>query len=183
MSTPFQYTCECGYVLPIAAASAGTFVLCRCGKQVRIPKLSELKRLSGQRVEPIAGIADHLRTMYLEKQLPPETHCVGCQTKTNETLDCWVECERTWDREGKQWGMAMLFAFSVPLWFLARVLGGARKHEVDGRELVVRTPLPICDNCLHSTSRSEANIRQLLLGVDIYRQLLERYPRARVGAS
>ncbi len=179
----FHYTCECGFALPIAASAAGTFVPCRCGKQVKIPKLSELKRLSGQRVEPIAGIADYLRTKYLDKQLPPDTRCVGCLAKTDETLDCWVECERTFDREGKQWGMAMLFVFSIPMWLFARMVSGARKHEVDGRELVVRTPLPICTNCLHSTSRSEANIRQLLLGVEIYRQLLERYPGACVGAS
>ena len=182
-SMTFHYTCECGNALPIAASAAGTVVPCHCGKQVKVPKLSELKRLSGQSVEPIAGIADYLRTMYLNKQLPPDTRCVGCLAKTDETLDCWVECERTFDREGKQWGMAMLFVFSIPLWVLARMFGGVRTHEVEGRELVVRTPLPLCDTCLHSTARSEANIRQLLLGVDIYRPLLERYPRARVGAS
>ena len=179
----FHYTCECGYALPVAASAAGTFVPCRCGKQVKVPKLSELKRLSGQQVEPLAGIADYLRTMYLEKQLPPDTHCVTCKSKTTGTLDCWVECERTFDREGKQWGMAMLFVFSIPLWLLARVFSGVRKHEVDGRELVVRTPLPLCENCRKSTARGEANIRQLLLGVGIYRQLLERYPGARIGAS
>jgi hypothetical protein len=183
MGMTFHYTCECGYALPIAASSAGAVVPCRCGRQVKIPKLSELKRLSGQQVEPIAGIADYLRTMYLNKELPPDAHCVICQANTSDTLECWVECERTWDRTGKQWGMAMLFVASIPLWVLSRVLGGARKHEVDGRELVVRTPLPICENCLHTTPRSEANIRQLLLGVDIYRQLLERYPVARVGSG
>ena len=184
MSTAFHYTCGCGHVLPIAASSAGTVVPCRCGKQVKIPKLSELKRLSGQRVEPIAGIADYLRTMYLDQQLPPDTHCVCCQVKTIGTLDCWVECERTWcQRDTGPWVIALLFVLSIPLWILARVFTGVRKHEVDGRELVVRTPLPICENCLHTTSRSEASIRTFLRSVALYRQLLDTYPGARVGAS
>jgi hypothetical protein len=150
---------------------------------VKIPKLSELKRLSGQHVEPIAGIADYLRTMYLDKQLPPDTHCICCKVKTEKTLDCWVECERTYDRSGKPWAMTLLFVVSLPLWLLARVQQGLSKPEVNGRELVVRTPLPICENCQSSTSRTEANIRQLLRSVEIYRQLLERYPLARVGAG
>ncbi|MCE9524823.1 MAG: hypothetical protein K8R36_02065 [Planctomycetales bacterium] len=183
MNTTFHYTCECGCALPIAASSAGMVVPCRCGKQVKVPKLSELKRLSGQHVEPIVGIADQLRTMYLDKQLPPDTHCVCCQTKTTETLDCWVECERTYDRNGKGWAMAILFVWSLPLFLLARAFNRGSAHEVDGRELIVRTPLPICEKCLDTTSRNSANIRQLLLRVELYRRLLEKYPHAHVGAN
>jgi hypothetical protein len=179
----FRYACECGYSLPISAASAGTTVSCRCGRPVKIPKLSELKRLSGQVVEPLIGIADQLRTMYLDKQLPPDSNCVCCQTKTAETLDCWVECERTYDRNGKGWAMAILFVWSLPLYLLTRAFNRGSAHEVDGRELIVRTPLPICENCQDTVSRDSANIRQLLQRVQLYRQLLEKYPHARVGAS
>lgn len=183
MGTTFHCTCECGYVLPIAASSAGTIVPCRCGKQVKVPKLSELKRLSGQQAEPLAGIADYLRIMYLEKQLPPDTHCVCCQSKTPEILDCWVECERTYDRNGKGWAMAILFVWSLPLYLLTKAFNRGVAHEVDGRELIVRTPLSICEKCLSTTSRNSANIRQLLQRVELYRQLLDHYPQAQVGAS
>lgn len=121
--------------------------------------------------------------MYLDKQLPPDTHCVCCQINTAETLECWVECERTYDRTGKGWAMAILFVWNLPLYLLARVFGGKSVHEVDGRELFVRTPLSICETCQRTTSHDSLTIRQLLLRVKLYQQLLEKYPHAQVGAS
>lgn len=177
----FQYRCECGHTLQFAASSAGTAVPCLCGRQVKIPKLSELKRLSGEDDQPVLGIADRLRLMNLDKQLPPDTNCIRCQVKTADRLECWVECERAWGREGKSWAMA-LFSLHWPILSLvARALERGEISEVDGRDVLVRTPLALCENCQHGESRSESNVRRLLLEVDLYRQLLETYPGARVG--
>ena len=188
MGMTFHYTCECGYALPIAASSAGAFVPCRCGRQVKIPKLSELKRLAGQPTTFIS-IADQLRTMYLDKQLPPDTHCMFCQTKTAATLECWVECERA-----KVYASGIgptvvktLFLNSIlpffGLFYLPLGAGVSQDAEAYGNDLVVRTPLSICENCLHRTSRTEASVRTFLRSVPLYRQLLDTYPGARVGAS
>jgi hypothetical protein len=182
MSATFHYTCECGYALPIAASSAGTSIPCRCGKQVKVPKLSELKRLSGQQVEPIIGIADQLRTMYLDKQLPPDTHCIFCQVKTTDRLECWVECERAHAR-GPSW-LTTTAAFLIsPMLYCLMVKKDYDNPSIEGRDVMVRVPLPICQNCLPTTPRSEGNIRKLLQSVVVYRKLLEAYPGARVGAS
>jgi hypothetical protein len=181
----FHFRCTCGHELEFAASFAGTLIPCLCGRQVKIPKLSELKRLSGQNADcPVMGIADHLRTMYLDKQLPPGTNCVICHMTTRDTLSCWVECERARaSSAGALNGvLAMLFTVISPLHAM-HTYSKSLQYEAVGNDLVVRTPLPICENCLHSTRRSESNIRKLLLGVDLYRELLEAYPGARVGAG
>lgn len=182
-----QAMCDsCGSVQPIDFANAGATIPCQCGEQLKVPKLSELKRLLGHHIEPIAGIADQLRTMYLDKQLPPDTHCMFCQAKTAETLECWVECERSRVDSSGSWETAMgaLQLFISPIEGLIRLW--ARKNESGeayGNDLVVRTPLPICENCLHKTSRRPAHIRGFLRSVALYRQLLDTYPGAQVGAS
>ena len=188
MGMTFHYTCECGHQLTFAATSAGTLVPCRCGRQVKIPKLSDLKRLAGQPTEFIS-IADQLRTMYLDKQLPPDTHCMLCQTKTASTLECWVECERAKvyaSGIGPTVVTALFVNAILPFFgwiYLPPGAGVSRDAEAYGNDLVVRTPLSICENCLHRTSRTEASIRTFLRSVPLYRQLLDTYPGARVGVS
>src|SRR5687768_7124113 len=159
----FHFRCTCGHELEFAAPCAGTLIPCVCGRQVKIPKLSELKRLSGQEAgRPAMGIADHLRTMYLDKQLPPDTHCVICQMTTHETLPCWVECERARASSAGALNsvLAVLFTVISPLHAM-HAYSKSLQYEAVGNDLVVRTPLPICDNCLHSTPRNESNIRKL----------------------
>ena len=188
MGMTFHYTCECGYALPIAASSAGAVVPCRCGRKVKIPKLSELKRLAGQPITFIS-IADQLRTMYLDKQLPPDTHCMFCQTKTAATLECWVECERAKVYApgiGPTVVKTLFLNAILPFfgWFyLPLGVGVSRDAEAYGNDLVVRTPLTICENCLHRTSRTEASVRTFLRSVPLYRELLDAYPGARVGVG
>ena len=180
----FQHSCQCGHILDISASSAGTLVSCHCGREVKIPKLSELKRLTGQSVEPVLGIADHLRMMYLDKRLPLDTHCVACQVQTSGTLECWVECERARASAAGALNrmLSVLFVVLSPLHAM-HAYSNSHEQEALGNDLVVRTPLPICKNCLHNTSRSERSIRKLLLEVDLYRELLDTYPGARVGAG
>lgn len=182
----FQITCdECGRSRPIVTANAGESIPCLCGKQLKVPKLSELRRIAGQPTDFIA-IADQLRTMYLDKQLPPDTQCMFCQVKTATTLDCWVECERARVRSSGGWdtmfGILLFVIWPVMglIYYAARV---NRDAPPSGNDQVVRTPLPICENCLQRTSRTEASIRTFLRSVALYRQLLDAYPASRVGAS
>lgn len=39
----FAVTCECGASLSALATQAGSTVACRCGRQVKVPRLSELR--------------------------------------------------------------------------------------------------------------------------------------------
>jgi hypothetical protein len=179
-------TCDhCGRARPVVAAHAGETIPCLCGQQIRVPPLSELRRIAGDPV-PLMGIADQLRAMYLERELPPEPRCACCQVKTSETLECWVECERARVEGTLPWHilLGILFTILSPLRGLI-FLAGRNNPEIEasGNDLVVRTPLPLCENCLHTTSRRESNLRQLLQSVPLYRQLLDAYPGARVGAS
>lgn len=181
-----QYACECGYSLPISAASAGTLVPCRCGRQVKIPKLSELRRLSGQPVDSLVGIADRLRTMYLDKQLPPDRHCIHCQVKTDATLECWVECERARASSAGAWENifgALLLVLSPVKGLMYHAVRNGSEVEAIGNDLVVRTPLAVCGNCLPAMNRKPMHIRDLLRSVPLYGELLEAYPGANVGAG
>lgn len=185
----FRLRCDdCGHEYPFMSANAGEMIPCVCGKQLKIPKLSELRRLAGQPTEFI-NIADELRKLYLDKQLPPDPQCMFCQVKTANTLQCWVECERAQlpsEGIGTTAGKTLILNAVLPffgLFYFPLGSGQNADAEAVGNDVVVRTPLSVCENCLPKTSRKPDHIRGFLRSVPLYRQLLDTYPGARVGTG
>lgn len=171
----FVLRCSCGRPVRVTAAQAGSELRCDCGNVTLVPMLSELRRGAGQ---PAYGvdIAETLRNMHADGLLPLETRCVQCQMQTEGILKCSVECERTFSRGGGFW-VTVIVGLVLSC---GDIRDDYRNREVHGRELVVQTPLRLCDNCRHALGKKPRKRRvvELLRMVPMYDQLLREYPNA-----
>jgi hypothetical protein len=78
----FTIDCACGQKLCVGTADAGGSKRCHCGAINAVPSLSELRRRGGQQGYEVS-IADKLRYMFAEGELPPDNACVQCGAETS----------------------------------------------------------------------------------------------------
>jgi len=174
----FTIDCPCGKQIRVGTADAGGTKRCRCGTTNAVPALSELRRRAGQQSYN-ANIADKLRYMFADGELPPDNVCSQCGAETSNVLQCSVECERPHTKGRGFWGTVLLGIFS-PVWILGFLNREHRNPEVFGQELVVNTPLPLCSKCAADVQPTKHNVLELLRCVPLYDQLLQEYPKADV---
>ena len=175
----FTIQCSCGHQLQVSAVDAGGAKRCPCGNVNAVPSLSALRRQAGQQSYEVK-IADKLRYMFADGELPPNKECAQCGCKTANVLECSVECERPYSK-GRGYWIAVLLGFIAPLLALLTMIGDGRNSEVHGQELVVRTPLPLCPGCAADLTLRRKRLIKLLCSVPLYAQLLEEYPQAAVA--
>jgi hypothetical protein len=176
LAMDFTFNCECGEQLRVATADAGGTKRCRCGITNAVPSLSELRRQAGKQSYEV-GIADKLRYMFADGELPRDNVCVECGSKTSNVLECSVECERPYTKGRGFWGTVLLGIFA-PVWILGLLNREHKNPEVFGEELIVKTPLPLCPKCIATVRPRKKNIRDLLCRVPLYDQLFQEYPNA-----
>jgi hypothetical protein len=172
-------TCECGLKNTVTPTMCGSDITCDCGKTILIPRLSELRRNAG--LAPVnISVADHLVALAARGELPTETVCVSCSRSTNMYLALEVECERTF---AKKMSAAYYFltSFFSPLYLLVFLKREYDNPEVHGRELVVRTPIRICEVCAAKTRLDRETCRNLMSKNNLYAKLLTRYPNASIA--
>jgi hypothetical protein len=74
--------CPCGERLAVKATIAGSTIQCACGRDVPVPRLSELRQAAGQGAFE-AGIVDTIRRMIADGELPP-WNAVCCDGQHSE---------------------------------------------------------------------------------------------------
>jgi len=184
--TPYCVRCECANEIPVERTAAGGTAVCRCGREVRVPRLSELKRQAGELVELRVSALDRVRQLLLEQGLPPDPVCRITQRPTTDVLYLTVVCEEPRLRGNSSW-WGLLFigagAFLVSLWLLPVYLLASREEpEVIAPETVFRLPVPIAsDRQAQIRDYRESELRELLCTVPLYAQLLAEFPQARIS--
>lgn len=162
----YPVICDCGRTHQVLGTSAGSDLPCGCGRTVGVPSLQRLRVAAG---EPPAAAEVMIEALLRAGRLPEESHCLRCETATTDTAHVTVACERI-EVKGGSWA----FHF-IPLLFGWFVWSRGPVTE-QGRDITYRLPLRLCQECAKSLRRSET--RELVRQVTLYRQLLEKYPRA-----
>jgi hypothetical protein len=167
--------CDCGGYVTVDERAAGTTVECTCGRTVRVPSLRKLAALSG---DPTRGLSPELEieTLFSAGKMPFESICVRCGQDTNETVQAKVECERAWIIGGFDWGTLIVTLF-LPL-----TIFRWRARRRLGQDKIYWLPLPVCDECRDHLEKA-AELRRCLQEVDVYKRLLEKFPRASVSRA
>jgi hypothetical protein len=169
----FQLRCGCGETITVTEAKAESEVLCRCGGTVPVPSFFELKRLAG--VPPVAPELA-IERLLAAGRLPEETECVVCGVRTDDICRCWVDCEQAVVRPGG----TGLHPVSLLTALLGLVVFSSRRAEEYGRDRLFYLPLRVCAGCRSGMLQHEPAVKTALGRVPLYRQLLEKYPHARV---
>jgi hypothetical protein len=181
----FHLDCECGNRVAVTEGSAGATVDCACGRTIKVPSLSQLRKLHG--LEPASLLNPVLLIEHLAAagELPPGETCIQCGFPTSETLNVVAECEKVWiRRSGGVLKSTLIFFISLLFTpFVIFYRGGV--VGVYGRDLILPVPLRVCPDCKPEVEKaaqawSQASIKQLLRRVTVYDRLLDRYPNARI---
>ena len=174
----YRVRCSCGLELPVATSAAGGEATCHCGKTVKVPRLSELKRQAGEAAFDVPA-RDRIRHLLLHGGLPPDPICRFTQRTTSDVVHITVVCEVPRTSGGFNWWWLLVIGlYSLPLYFLA----SRQEPEVVGNETVFRLPVPVAaDRQAQVRDFSESQLYQLLGTVPLYAQLLSEYPQARVS--
>lgn len=130
--------CECGESTQVGEGFAGASMECRCGRQIQVPALHQLRELAGLppvAADPVLMIYDRLA----RKELPPRT-CAGCGERSECLFDCALQCTHTQhatilDHFGGTFSRAIAVANSLD------------RASVEGEELIIPTPFSTCEAC------------------------------------
>jgi hypothetical protein len=170
----FQITCSCGAGHAVGEGSAGAKFTCSCGREIAVPPLHELRRLAGVPLDPEFLIRSGLS----EDDLFPDKTCCHCGGETAAWLPVKVECEPGYHEGGFGWGTFFLTALTAIFLPFGFILFRSRPKIVHyGKGY--RLPVLICPECQKSAPRSEQTVKEWLRQVPVYRQLLDKYPKAR----
>ena len=171
-------TCECGVKTQVNPTMCGSSLMCDCGKAIQVPRLSELRRNSGLTSVRIR-VSDKLHAMAIDGLLPTDAECVSCGCPTMTFLGCSIECERMFANKPSYASYFLQFLFAT-IWILSATKREYDNPEVHGRELVVKTPMRLCDSCISKTTLNRQMCVTLLQKNQLYAKLLSEYPNANV---
>jgi len=173
--------CECGNSVPVTAAVAGSIVSCRCGREISVPSLSQLRRAAG-RDEYITNAVEVVRKALSTGELPSAS-CIQCHCTTNRVVQCKVVCESTATKRttfGDDGDLVSAFGrlFS-PIWITKKTV----VTEIHGRDTIVEPVFCLCEACQESVGnlRRQKTLYRLLRMVPQYEQLLQEYPKAKIS--
>lgn len=182
----YSLPCECGRVLAVASHNAGADILCDCGRQVRVPLLSQLRRNAGHGAYE-SGTINTIQRMVHANELPAGSVCVISGIPTEDSYNLYVQCESKWMKGpgvGRYWFVALSILF-LPFWIIWVLVGSALLNEERrelGNDRSVRVPLRV-HKAYHHKLRGASNqrwLKKLLRKVPIYAKLLEEFPAAKV---
>src|SRR5262249_30321131 len=161
---------------------AGRQIECRCGRTVRVPRLSDLRRAKGMDGGE-TNARDTIARMIREGTLPWGSCCAVTAMPTNDVMMFDVECQRSYVKgaRGRDWGITLSvlgFFFCLPvaifMWLLGRDLYTSQVKRV-GRDVTVPIPLRVSKEAQGSVRAwsSQTRLRNILRSVPIYERLLE----------
>jgi hypothetical protein len=179
----FNIDCPCGRTIEVTAAHAGSDIRCVCGNVQAVPALSELRQRAGKSRYAV-DIAESIRYMVADGQLPADDKCVTCGITTDNVLRFVIVCERQMPKGPGFWNTFFLWLLSP----LSAAVGEYSRTEDDdelmGREKIVKAPVRICPPCANAiTLKRRGEMTDLLDRVPLYARLLRKYPDAQIAIS
>lgn len=173
----FPVPCDCGKTVMVFEGRAGLDITCACGRTFKAPSLKELRVKAGLppfHVSPEVMIPH----MLVNGELPGTKKCAKCGVETVELVRVIAECERKFFRKGGgfNWPLFFVTAIFSPLVFFR---WEHRTVEELGRDKTLLLPLAICSRC-RGWLRGRWRIKETLKTVPIYRELLDKFPKAKV---
>jgi hypothetical protein len=187
-NTPMQYEldCACGNKILVRETAAGAKELCPCGRTLVVPSLHELRQRAGL---PVPGLSPEkvVETLLLAGKLPQEDACVLCGITTEGVLCCTTECERAYVQSSQPpwwWLVLSVFLNLLPFGWIGDVIvsPGSGEESEWGTDRVFPLPLRVCADCQHLLT-DPCLMKEALNRVPLYRQLLEKYPEAKITMS
>jgi len=173
----YAVQCDCGKTLQVPGAMAGGRVTCACGLEVLVPSLSKLKGQSG---DSAMSAEIRLDDMLRRGILPQETTCLMCRKPTDAVSYCWTTCERPQVENELGWFQIVARVLMFNLLGLASDIAHAEGDTVHGRDLRYRLPLRVCPECTGQLWDARM-LKETLLDVPVYADLLDKYPHADVS--
>jgi hypothetical protein len=178
----FFIDCACGNRIEVVAAAAGTAVWCHCGREVDVPRLSELRRMAGQEAF-LTNAVERTRAKLADGYLPGDGRCAVCGAEAKVMRRFDIVCEKTISVANNlnQGFVTMAFwLFFGWAGLLRACIRGTRSHstELRGRDVWIRVPLAMCEKCAVPLEGERRAIRNLLELE--YSDLFQEYPEATI---
>lgn len=176
--------CECGGQVTARAPDAGGAIACACGRQVSVPRLSELRTRAGRdayATNPVEAI----RKAQHQGADPAGDVCVICRATAPVYYTCHAICESSHvyrrDTEASIDIPRMLGYLFLPR-LLAYAFWRPREPgqcERRGHDVEVTFRLPVCEACAAASGKvtRPSVAKNLMHHVPLYKQLLATYPR------
>jgi hypothetical protein len=174
----FQVPCECGKDLTVSEAAADSRRQCPCGREVLIPSLKEMRLKAGLPAYniPPEKLIEH---MLGKGEVPGDGRCAGCGKPTEQVVHVETECEKSWTvYQRPPWATVLLGCFFWPVWVFVYLWGWGEK-TTHGSDKSYVLPLSMCPGCLPAMTGAAA-IKRCMWTVPVYRQLLDKFPDAKV---
>jgi hypothetical protein len=186
-SIEFSVNCECGATIAISASQAGGVVTCRCGRDVRVPRLSQLRTAKGLAAHE-TSIRDSIARMIRDGALPWGQCCAVTGMPTDDVMWFDVQCERSYLKSERRWGITLIIvSLLLPFGLFLRLLGITMLNEDPerrGHDISIAIPLRVRKDSQSSLRNwaGQRRLRKLLCGVPIYQQLFQEHKSARIAA-
>ncbi len=191
MSPPFSLSCECGLDIPVAVGDAGGKKRCVCGRELQVPRLSELRKKAGR--DPFeSGVLDTVRRELRELDDHVGDFCLHSGRPTQDRL--WVEliCEQKRVVENRKsdrdWRPVKLLVtlFALLTWpfvgisYLLSRLWTDNSPIPDvqefGHDRSISLPLPVSSEFHQDLSRKK--LLKYLKQVPLFSKIFDEYPDA-----
>lgn len=180
-------SCGCGRSVVARAKDAGGTISCTCGKQVAVPRLSDLRTLAGADAY-ITNPAEAIRKLQAQGISPTGDRCLLCGATSPALYSCHAVCESSHVKQPSSDGgysvPKLLGLFILPkllffLYLLFRKEEAAEGPERRGHDVAVGFTLPVCGPCAATTGNVTRPkvARQLMAKSPALSELLEYYPQ------
>ena len=169
VAAQYSVTCQCGQTVSVKGGDAGCQMPCVCGHFVEVPNLRDLRSAVG---ESTASPELIINALLLDGLVPGEASCISCGASTEDVSYVSVVCERPESQSGA-------WRFN-PFLLLFGMISFHREEASDrGRNVAYQLPVRVCRLCARRLTRSGTS--SVLKKIEVYRQLLVKYPHASVG--
>jgi transcription elongation factor Elf1 len=175
VATHYRVSCDCGRSHQVSGGDAGSHLPCGCGRTVDVPDLHTLRTSVG---EPTISPELAIEMMMRDRQIPGDGTCLCCGAMTADICHVQVECERPEVNKGG-WKLNLLPTLAGLLFGFVIWHREWNNEQVRGRHVAFRLPMRTCSACARSLSKTE--IGTALRQINVYRQLLDKYPHASIG--
>lgn len=171
----YPLKCDCGATHRVTSGQAGSSVACACGKGVSVPSYSVLRTLAADDW-PTADVELDARRRL--GQLPLETECVLCGTRTDGVRNFVVELERPQvSTQRPIWLTLLLLPLGWIGWIIEMMV--PEQTVVVGEHKQIELPVRVCGRCgprLYQPGEAKRALQQ----TPLYARLLRRHPKARL---
>lgn len=182
-------SCGCGRSVVARAKDAGGEVSCTCGRQVAVPRLSELRTLAGADAY-VTNPAEAIRKLQSQGINPAGNRCLLCGATSPTLYACHAVCEsslvKTSSSDDGFSFSKLLSIFLLPkLFFILYLMlrkNESQEPERRGHDVAVDFTLPVCGACLASAGGTlrPKMAKELMASVPTLADLLAYYPQLKL---